>query len=254
MTPFDHMAPIAPANNRAGNSARSNKMLHTDCARTAGIRFALSSDVPRRHRQRLGRRKDTEMRMKMSSRMTAPALAIALVVLGGNTAMAATNSYFDKEYEFSSLKTFAFKTQHRISRDPIANNRLWGQTIHKEIASDLQSNGFEPAAKGAHADFLVAYYVGLKEKYDVQVMGYGYPGFWGPRRFRWAWGWPSDLDVWRIPYTDSTLIMDVIDGQTNQLIWRGYDANTIDMKKPDKRLDKAVDGLVKKFIKDTNAR
>jgi hypothetical protein len=45
-----------------------------------------------------------------------------------------------------------------------------------------------------------------------------------------------------------------LDGQTNQLIWRGYDVNTIDMKKPDKRLDKAVDGLVKKFIKDTNAR
>jgi len=84
--------------------------------------------------------------------------------------------------------------------------------------------------------------------------GYGYPGFWGPRRFRWAWGWPNDFDVWKIPYTDSTLIVDIIDGQTNQLIWRGYDVNTIDMTKPDKRLDKAVDGLVKKFIKDTNAR
>jgi hypothetical protein len=59
--------------------------------------------------------------------------------------------------------------------------------------------------------------VGLREKYDVRVMGHGYPGFWGPRRFRWAWGWPNDVDVWKIPSSDSTLIVDIIDGQTNQL-------------------------------------
>jgi len=41
--------------------------------------------------------------------MTAPALALALVVLGASAAMAATDSFFDKEYEFSTLKTFAFK-------------------------------------------------------------------------------------------------------------------------------------------------
>ena len=46
------------------------------------------------------------------------------------------------------------------------------------------------------------------------------------------------------------MIVDIIDGQTNQLIWRGYDTNTIDMKKPDTRLDKAVDNVVKKFLKD----
>lgn len=60
-----------------------------------------------------------------------------------------------------------------------------------------------------------------------------------------------DIDVWQIPYTDSTLIVDVIDTKTNQLVWRGYDTNTIDMKNPDKRLGKAVESLMKKFQKDT---
>ena len=183
---------------------------------------------------------------------TGTSIALALMLAGG-LVTAETNSYFDKEYEYATLKTFDFKMQRRISSDPVANNRLWAEDIRGEITKDLQSNGFEQVT-GGRPDFLVAFYVGLQQKYDVQYMDYGYPGFWGPRRFRWGWGWPNDVDVWRVPYTDSTLIVDIIDGQTNQLIWRGYDVNTIDMKKPDKRLDKAVDTLVKKFLKDTNAR
>ena len=179
-------------------------------------------------------------------------IALGLIALTGTALSAETNSYFDKGYEFTTLKTWDFKTQRRISSDPVANNQLWGNQIRSELTKDLQTNGFERASNGQRADFLVAFYVGLKQKYDVQLMDYGYPGFGGPRRFRWAWGWPNDIDVWKIPYTDSTLIVDIIDGQTNQLIWRGYDTNTIDMKKPDKRLDKAVDSLVKRFLKDRN--
>ena len=182
--------------------------------------------------------------------MIAP-LALVLAGLAGTRVLADTNSYFDKGYEYSALRTWDFKTQRRISSDPIANNRIWGNDIRTEIAKDLQRDGFEHIQKGQHPDFLVAFYVGLKERYDVQLMDYGFPG-WGPRRSRW--GWPGDVDVWQVPYTDSTLIVDIIDGQTNQLIWRGYDTNTIDMKKPDKRLDKAVDSLVKRFMKDRDEK
>ena len=61
--------------------------------------------------------------------------------------------------------------------------------------------------------------VALQQKYNMRYMDYGYPGFGGRRRFRWGWGWPKDVDVWRMPYTDSTLIIDIIDGQTHQMIW-----------------------------------
>lgn len=190
------------------------------------------------------------MRIPRQMKFVAP-IALGLVLLAGGILAAETNSYFDKQYEFGTLKTWDFKMQRRISSDPIANNKLWANDIQTSITSDLGKNGFERAKTGARADFLVAYYVGLKERYNVQFMDYGYPGFLGRRRFRWGWGWPNDVDVWSIPLTSSTLIVDIIDGQTNQLIWRGYDTGTIDMKKPDKQLDKAVNTLVKKFIKDT---
>jgi hypothetical protein len=179
-------------------------------------------------------------------------LCAGLITIGVANVRAETNSYFAKTYPFTNLKTWDFKAQRRISNDPIANNRLWAQDIESDLASQLQSRGFERTTTG-RPDFLVTYYVGLKEKYDVHYLDYGYPGF-HRRRFRGSWGWPRDIDVWRIPYTDSTLIVDVIDARTNELIWRGYNTEMIDMKKPDKRIDKATESLVKRFMKDTRDR
>ena len=44
--------------------------------------------------------------------------------------------------------------------------------------------------------------------------------------------------------------MDVIDAHSNQLVWRGYDSDTLNSGKPDKTLDKAVDSVVSKFFRD----
>jgi hypothetical protein len=53
-----------------------------------------------------------------------------------------------------------------------------------------------------------------------------------------------------VPYTESTVIVDVIDAHTNQLVWRGYDTGTLDTKNPDKTLTKAVDHVLSRFSHD----
>jgi Domain of unknown function (DUF4136) len=67
-------------------------------------------------------------------------------------------------------------------------------------------------------------------------------------------GWPGSYDVWSVPYTESTLIIDVIDAKTNQLIWRGYDSDTLNTGKPEKTLDSAVDHIVSRLAHDTGKR
>jgi Domain of unknown function (DUF4136) len=173
---------------------------------------------------------------------------ILFVVAVGTTVIAETNSYFDKQYDFSAVRTWNFKPQRRISQDPLADNRLWREVIENQIATDLQKNGMDRTP--VQPDILLAYYLGLKERYQTEYIDYGYPGWWGHRRFGWRWGWPDSVDIWQIPYTDSTLIIDVIDAPSNSLVWRGYDTRTIDMSKPDKTLDKGVDEVLKKFFKD----
>ena len=181
-------------------------------------------------------------------RITPIAVALALLA-GSGSAFAETHSDFTKSYQLQTLKTFAFKQQHRFSRDPLANNDIWANDVRQALRSDFSTHGMTEATNG-NPDFYVAFYVGLKDRYDIDSVSYGLPVF--HRGFRSAawWGWPRGYDVWAVPYTESTLIVDVIDAHTNQLVWRGYDNDTLNVSNPDKTLSKAVDKVVTRFYHD----
>ncbi len=181
----------------------------------------------------------------------AVSLAVAFAVLSW-PAFASTKSDYDKEYDFSKLKTFDFKMQHRVAKDPLGQNGLWERRIEQDLVADLQKQGFE-RSEHSTPDFLVAYYMGTKERVDTRYLGYGFPGRWGWRHRGW-FGWPSGIDVWEIPYTESTLVVDVIDARTNQLVWRGYDTDNIDLNKSEKTIAKAVETLVERFTKESREK
>jgi uncharacterized protein DUF4136 len=170
----------------------------------------------------------------------------AALIAGSGSAFASTHSDFTKSFPLQTLKTFEFKDQHRISRDPLANNDIWANNVRDAIRKDLTDHGLVEATNG-HPDFYVAFYVGLRDRYDVNALGYGMPVF--HRGFAW-WGWPRGYDVWAVPYTESTMIVDVIDARTNQLVWRGYDTDTLNTGNPEKTLDSAVDHVVSKLTHD----
>jgi hypothetical protein len=184
----------------------------------------------------------------MQTRMTVLLAAVALSA-AAVTVRAETKSDYDKEYDFAKLKTFDFKEQARPAvEDTQGPNDIWNRRIRDELTTDLVADGFQVTQSG-NPDFLVAYSMGAKEKADVRYLGYGFPG-WG--RHRWGWGgWGPGFDVWDLPYTESTLVVDIIDAHTNMLVWRGYDTDEIDVNKADKTIGKAVDTLVKRFVKET---
>jgi hypothetical protein len=87
--------------------------------------------------------------------------------------------------------------------------------------------------EAARPDFYVAYYVGARDRIDVTTWGYGY------RR----------TDVRE--YTEGTLIVDVIDARTMQLVWRSFAQGTLDPSASpqdrDQRLRAAVTKMLKEF-------
>jgi hypothetical protein len=182
--------------------------------------------------------------MKKTGLVIGSALALAIAA-GGSPVLAAAHSDFTKAYPLRSLKTFAFRPQQRISRDPLANNDIWANDVRDAIRGDMVSHGMTEAVD-ASPDFYVAFYVGLKDRYDVSSVGYGWPVI----HHRGWYGWPAGYDAWAVPYTESTLIVDVIDARTNQLVWRGYDSDTLNVKDPDKTLGKAVDSVLARFYHD----
>jgi hypothetical protein len=177
----------------------------------------------------------------------APVVLALAIVAGPGSALASTHSDYTKSFPLKTLKTFEFKQQHRISRDPLADNDIWANDVRDAIRADLDGHGLVEATSG-QPDFYVAFYVGLRDRYDINSVGYGLPfrrGF----RSGW-WGWPTGYDVWAVPYTESTVIVDLIDAHTNQLVWRGYDTDTLNAGHPDKTLTKAVDNVLSRFYHD----
>ena len=178
--------------------------------------------------------------------MKTAALVLGLTLVAGSSpAYASAHSDFTKSFPLGTLKTFAFQEQRRISREPLANNDIWANDVRTAIREDLSRQGFTEVTDG-HPDVYVAFYVGLEDRYDLEPFAYGAPVF---HHRRW-WGWPGGYDVWAVPYTQSTLTLDLIDAKTNQLVWRGYDNDTLNAGNPEKTLDSAVDHILSRLTHD----
>ena len=176
------------------------------------------------------------------------AAGLALLV-GSGSALASTQSDYTKSFPLQTLKTYAFKDQRRISRDPLANNAIWAGNVKDAIRRDLGQQGMVEATTGT-PDFFIAFYLGLRDRYDMSYIDYGMPVFRRGYRYGW-WGWPRGYDAWAIPYTQSTVIVDVIDARTNQLVWRGHDVDTLNTDHPDRTLTKAVNNVLDRFARDS---
>jgi hypothetical protein len=62
--------------------------------------------------------------------------------------------------------------------------------------------------------------LGIDQKIDVQDWGYSYP------RYPYGGWYGGQVDVYQ--YNEGTLIVDIVDAKTNQLVWRGTATKTID--------------------------
>jgi hypothetical protein len=166
-----------------------------------------------------------------------------------------TKSDYEKNFDFSQLHSFAFKTD-RASNDPLSTNTLEAGRIQNALAAQLEANGFSQATE--NPDFIVAFYSRSKQKTQVESSGIG-PGFGFGRGFGWGYGvpfrgrWRNGFgpDIWTDNYTQGCIMADVIDSKTNEVVWRGVVTDTISgIDQSEKQADQAAKDLVKTFMKD----
>jgi hypothetical protein len=190
------------------------------------------------------------------------AAALVLFAVTAGFAMSVKSDY-GKNFDFTQLHTFAFKTD-RASNDPLSTNTLEAGRIQNALAAQLEAHGFT-AATGS-PDFIVAFYSRTKQKTQVQSRGGFGPGFgpgfgrfgfgpgfgWGygvPGRARWRYGFGPD--IWTTNYTQGCVMADIIDARTNDLVWRGMVMDTVNgIGQSEKQSDQAAKDLVSKFLKD----
>ena len=176
--------------------------------------------------------------MKTIRMMSVMGILLGLLAISAQAQTVQTD--YDRNFNFSSLKTFGFAVQTRRANDPLASDSLNNERIRTALESQLIVNGYR--MDNGNADFAIVYHVMTKDKLSVQDYGYGPPRFWGRR------------DIHVNQYSEGTLLVDFIDVKTNQVIWRGRASGTLEMKGVDKKISKSVEKLVKQFVKDTTKK
>jgi predicted DNA-binding transcriptional regulator len=145
---------------------------------------------------------------------------------------------YDHSFNLGKLKTYAFYEQNRKPGDPLAESPINDRRIRDRLDSQLKANGF--ASETANPDFVIAYYVTTHRNLDIQDNRFGLLQRTG------------SINVNQV--TEGTLVVVFMDRVTQKEVWRGYAAGTINPKNLDKDVNKGIEKLVKRFMKDQAGR
>ena len=140
------------------------------------------------------------------------------------------------------------------SNDPMLVNSVSNRALRRDLLQGFEQRGYVVA--DTNPDFAVAYYASTKEKLDVTYWDYGYawqPHWWSGWGRRWGRGWGGDWGMQSGPvmtqYTEGTVIVDVIDPKTKDLLWRGQGVTAVsdNEQQYEQDLKKAVEAIVDNF-------
>jgi hypothetical protein len=99
----------------------------------------------------------------------------------------------------------------RLDRDPVFQDRVQG-AVEKQFAS----KGIERSGNG-HPDLLVHYHASIDKRIDVNRTEHEY-----------GYCQNGGCDSWIVEYEAGTLVLDVVDARTSQLIWRGWAQDSVE--------------------------
>lgn len=143
-----------------------------------------------------------------------------VIIVSSCTSMRVTSDY-DKTVDFTQHKTYSFLGWQDNSDKLL--NRLDRDRWEKAFAEQFDKRGYQYVKDGG--DIVVSLFLVVDEKtgktaYTTHVGGaYGY---------RWGWGMgTSYTTVEEYEYEVGTLVVDVFDGQTKDLIWQGVGSDTV---------------------------
>ena len=176
--------------------------------------------------------------------MRRPALYAALLpllLLGACTGYSVNYDY-DVTASFARYKTFDYYTSKKGTG---GTTSLMDKRVRAAVEKELQAKGFAMETK-ADPDFLVTYYPIVHERrYRTTTrMGWG----WGYRPFYGGIG-TSTSQVHT--YQEGTIVIEIVDFKTNQMIWQGAAAGALTgLNSPedaDEVVPKAVRDILAKF-------
>src|SRR3982074_2804398 len=143
---------------------------------------------------------------------------------------------YDHSANFSQYKTFSWEKVQ--TKDPLLVDR-----IKSAVNSALAAKGMTEVPTGGDVDVL-----SIETTQNEQTLNTFYNGFGGGRRFG-GFGGFGDATTTTETYKVGSLVVDLFDAKTKNLIWRGSSSDTLsnNAEKNTKNLDKGVKKMFTHF-------
>lgn len=157
---------------------------------------------------------------------------------------------FDQNFDFSGFHNFVFADGKFITstKDVEGDNSLLQRKIQDALVSQLKDKGFkEVGTTSTDTNFVVTYTAGAKNKQELEGGNVGprWGGYYGYGYGGWA---NSGYNNWWIrDYKEGTIIIDVYDVKTKQLVWKAYCVAELNDGNNDRLLKKIAYKAFKKF-------
>jgi len=150
-------------------------------------------------------------------------------------------SDFDRDLSVKNYSTFGFSENKQLEtkNNPLYYNELNDKRIKNEVGAEMKNNGYQ--IDSDNPQLKIHYHIVLEDRTVINPEPFGtYGQDWLNR------------NVNAREFREGTLIIDLMDSKTNNLVWRGWAANFSDEDKPDQmedQLNKAIRQIFEKFPK-----
>src|SRR3977135_743923 len=161
-------------------------------------------------------------------------LAVPLFALALTTAVFADHVAVDYDHgkNFSQVKTYSWSKVHTA-------NSLWDDRVKDAVDKELAAKGWSQVPSGGDVSL-----VALETTRTKQKLNTSYDGFGG-----WRWGGFGNATTTVEKYKVETLVVDMFDAGSKNLIWRASSSDTLsgNPEKNTKNLDKGVQKMFSHF-------
>jgi hypothetical protein len=161
-----------------------------------------------------------------------------MLLFAGRALAQQVKTDYDRNSNFAQYKTYSW--EHVKTKDPLDVDR-----IKSAVNAALTAKGLTLVNSGGDVSI-----VAIEMTRDQQTLNTFYDGFaggWGWRRF--GGGGFGEATTTTETYKVGTVVVDLFDTKTKQLIWRGASSDTLsnNSDKNIKNLDKGVEKMFKQF-------
>lgn len=171
-------------------------------------------------------------------------LALGLTLLVGCTSIPVKYDY-DRQANWSSYRTYDWYAASPQAKQKAAgvDNPLMDRRVRQSVEKVLATRGYKQE-KQAEPDFLVTYYPVYHNRSVVSATTLGGWG-WGFRPF--GVGVSTQFREVR-NYKDGTIVLEVVDNKTKQLVWQGAGEGVITEEMDPREVDEQIEEAVKQIL------